>query len=93
MFNDKLKTLPAAELQLAAFTREVEVFSKIYSFLLEKQAQAELTKASTISKSRFLDAAVVPWRESGPKFRLVVPGGLLVGLFIAFFALYVQHKL
>jgi uncharacterized protein involved in exopolysaccharide biosynthesis len=36
-------------------TRESEVYNRIYSFLLERQQQAGIVKASTVSKNRVLD--------------------------------------
>jgi tyrosine-protein kinase Etk/Wzc len=88
-WNDKLRTLPKAELQLAAFMRETHVLSNVYNFLLEKQSQAELTKASTISKSRFLDKATIPWKEKSPNMRVALAGGILGGLLVSFLVVFV----
>src|SRR5690606_39080712 len=59
-YNEKLKDLPDAELKLATLTQETDVYSKLYQFILERQQQAALTKASTISNSRVLDAPILP---------------------------------
>jgi len=79
-YGDKLKVLPDAELKLASLTREADVYSKLYSFLLERQQQAALTKASTISKSRVLDSPILPSREASPKISIRAPLGLVLGL-------------
>ena len=77
-FEDKLKTVPAAQQELARLSREAEVLGKVYAFLLERQQQAAVTKASTISRSRVLDAPETPHREEAPALLLrVVLAGLL----------------
>jgi tyrosine-protein kinase Etk/Wzc len=87
-FEEKLKTVPRAELDLAQLTRNTDVLSKEYSFLLERQQQAALTKASTISRNRILDPAVTPYREDSPAGGLrVVAGGLLGLLFGTLFVI------
>jgi tyrosine-protein kinase Etk/Wzc len=82
-FEEKLKTVPGAELGLAQLSRESEVYSKTYSYLLERQQQAAIIKASQLSKNRVLDLPQVPTRESSPKLllRLLIGlAGLLLGV-------------
>lgn len=79
-YTEKLKELPDAELKLATLTQETDVYSKLYQFLLERQQQAALTKASTISKSRVLDAPILPIMEASPKLRKRIALGLILGL-------------
>ncbi|HET6146501.1 MAG TPA: GNVR domain-containing protein [Polyangia bacterium] len=81
-FEKKLKTVPGAQLDLARLARRTEVLSKMYSFLLERQQQAGVTKASTISRNRILDNPEPPRREDSPAaiFRLLA--GALLGLLL-----------
>jgi tyrosine-protein kinase Etk/Wzc len=62
-YEDKLRTVPSAEVGLAKLTREADVYSTMYSSLLKRQQETALVKASTISKNRILDPADVPYRE------------------------------
>jgi uncharacterized protein involved in exopolysaccharide biosynthesis/Mrp family chromosome partitioning ATPase len=62
-YEDKLRTVPSAEVELGRLTRETEVYRAIYTQLLQQQREAALVKASAISKNRVLDHAVVPYRE------------------------------
>ncbi|HXI59040.1 MAG TPA: GNVR domain-containing protein, partial [Polyangia bacterium] len=78
-FESKLKTVPAAELDLAQLTRSAEVLGKMYSFLIERQQQAAVTKASTISRSRILDMPETPYREDSPALTLRLVLGALMG--------------
>ncbi len=79
-FEKKLRTVPGAQFDLAQLTRNAEVLSKMYSFLLERQQQAAVTKASTMSRNRVLDAALVPYREASPALGIRLIAGLLLGL-------------
>jgi tyrosine-protein kinase Etk/Wzc len=81
-FEDRLKTVPGAELGLTQLSRESEVYSSIYSYLLKRQQQAAIIKASTVSKNRVLDVPQLPYKEDAPKLLMRIasaPLGLLLG--------------
>ena len=80
-FESKLKSVPGAELGLSQIGRESEVYSRMYSFLLERQQQAAISKASTVSKNRILDYPQVPLREDSPKLALHLASSVLGLLF------------
>lgn len=83
--QDKLKTVPGAEFGLSQLARQSEVYSKTYSYLLERQQQAAIAKASTLSKNRVLDDPTLPLREDSPNIWLRLASfllGLVVGGFI-----------
>jgi tyrosine-protein kinase Etk/Wzc len=85
-YERKLRTVPGAEVGLAQLTRESEVYSTMYSYLLKRQQEAAIVKASNVSKNRVLDPADVPYRESSPALWLRVlsaPLGLALGAFLA----------
>jgi len=88
--QNKLKTVPGAELGLAQLERQSEVYSKTYSYLLERQQQAAITKASTLSKNRILDAPALPLREDSPNLPLRL-ASLLLGLALGAFVV-VAHS-
>jgi capsular exopolysaccharide synthesis family protein len=50
--------IPASERQLINIEREFNVLDKMYTYLLEKRAEAGIAKASNISDSRVLDYAM-----------------------------------
>jgi uncharacterized protein involved in exopolysaccharide biosynthesis/Mrp family chromosome partitioning ATPase len=78
--NEKLKSVPTAELELARLVRDSEVFSKMYSYLLERKQQASIVKAATMSDNRILDLPKVRYRESSPRLGLRLALGALIGL-------------
>lgn len=84
-YEEKLKSVPTAEVGLAQIDRESEVYSKMFSYLLERQQQTAIVKASTISKNRVLDPPRLPTREHSPKLGLRAASlvvGLLLGVFV-----------
>ena len=76
-YEKKLASVPTAELGLAQLARESEVYSNVYSFLLKRQQETAIAKASTISKNRVLDPAEVPYLEKWPKVWLPLVGVVL----------------
>jgi tyrosine-protein kinase Etk/Wzc len=64
---------------LAQLRRESEVYSKTYSYLLERQQDAAIFKASTLSKNHILYAPEVPIRVDSPNI-LMRSLSLLAGL-------------
>lgn len=76
-YEDKLRTVPEAELGLAQLTRESQVYGALYSNLLMRQQQTAIVKASTVSRNRVLDPARVGYREESPR----LPLRLLSGVF------------
>jgi tyrosine-protein kinase Etk/Wzc len=82
-YEKRLKTVPGAELGLLQLSRESDVYSRTYQYLLERQQQTAIIKASTLSKNRVLDAPQAPHREDSPKLMLRLasaPLGLLLGV-------------
>ncbi|MCX7987715.1 MAG: polysaccharide biosynthesis tyrosine autokinase [Bacteroidales bacterium] len=55
----KLFDLPPVERRLMAIQREYDINNNIFSFLLQKRAEAGITKASNVADSKILDIARV----------------------------------
>jgi tyrosine-protein kinase Etk/Wzc len=51
----------------------------MYSFLMDQQEQAAVTKASTISKNHILDAPGIPFREESPSLPVWLGAGAFLG--------------
>lgn len=58
--KESLKSLPEAQRVLQSLSREFEVKEKILLTLLEKQAEAEIAKASIVSSVQIMDKALSP---------------------------------
>jgi len=82
-YEKRLQSVPGAELGLLQLSRESDVYSRTYQYLLERQQQTAIIKASTLSKNRVLDPPQAPHREDSPKLMLRLasaPLGLLLGV-------------
>ena len=55
----KMGEYPRSELEVISLTRSSEVLGKLYMFLLQKQEEAAISKASNLTKNRILDTALV----------------------------------
>ncbi|MGC9129163.1 MAG: GumC family protein, partial [Acidithiobacillus sp.] len=79
---------PHSELEVISLTRSSEVLGKLYMFLLEKQEEAAISKASTLTKNRILDTALIANLPVAPKAgrEVALYGflGVLLGLSIVF---------
>ncbi|OYY25783.1 MAG: hypothetical protein B7Y63_09920 [Sulfurovum sp. 35-42-20] len=54
----------------------------MYSYLLEKRSETAIIKASTVSKNRIIDRALLPEFPIKPKRKLIVLVGLILGLIL-----------
>jgi capsular exopolysaccharide synthesis family protein len=80
----QLGELPEEARRVADPSRRLSAHTEIVKFLLGKQQEAEITRASTSAAADFIDIAVPPVRRSGPSAPLHLAAGLLLGLVAAF---------
>ncbi|MCK9372296.1 MAG: polysaccharide biosynthesis tyrosine autokinase [Sulfuricurvum sp.] len=76
------KKLPETERQYVERARTFEVNEKIYSFLLEKQSESSIAKASTVSNNRVVDPALLPLKPIKPKKSLILAVSAILGLIL-----------
>ena len=57
--NQQMNNLPVKEQQLIDITRQYELTSEIYTYLLQKQAETDIALASTVSNVQVIDPARV----------------------------------
>jgi len=77
-----LNTLPADERMFGQLQRKFVVNEKIYSYLLEKRLETAVVKASTVSKNRILDSALIPGGAIKPKRTIIILIGLILGFIL-----------
>jgi tyrosine-protein kinase Etk/Wzc len=80
-YESQLRTMPAESLQVIALTRSSDVFGQLYVLLMQKEEEAEVSKAATIVNTRIVSPAEVPLRATRPKVGITVMSGLVLGLF------------
>jgi tyrosine-protein kinase Etk/Wzc len=96
-FKNQLKELPDKEKRLADLIRNVEVNSRLHKFLMEKQNEANILYASTLSQMQVIDRAVIPDKPIKPNpmlnIILAIMGGLVGGIGLAFFRDYLDNSI
>ena len=78
----ELNTLPANERVYGELERTFAVNEKIYLYLLEKQSEVGIVKASTVSQNIILDRAFFPEEPIKPKRKLIVLVGMILGFIV-----------
>ncbi len=81
-FDAQLENIPEAELELAKRTRVNTVNAELYTFLLQKQQEARIAQASTISNVQIVDPAVTPKEPIKPNKKKNLALGLILGLML-----------
>ncbi len=71
--------MPAESLEVNALTRASDVSGRLYVMLMQKEEEAEVSKAATIVDSRIVSPAEVPLAATTPKATITILGGLILG--------------
>jgi len=95
--QELLNTLPADERMYGELQRKFSVNEKIYSYLLEKQSETAIVKASTVSKNIILDKAPYPGGPIEPERKKMVLiamiAGLVLGIALAFVRAFLDDRI
>jgi tyrosine-protein kinase Etk/Wzc len=78
-YNQQLKTMPAESLQVISLNRASDVFGQIYVLLMQKQEEAEVSKAAASVNTRTVAPAEVLLKATKPKAMVTIGVGLLLG--------------
>ena len=79
-YNSLLQSVPQKERELLDITREEQIKSNIYSFLLQKKEESEIAYASTVVNNKVVDFAHASPFPVSPKKMLIT--AILVFLFL-----------
>ena len=92
-----LNTLPENERKYGELERTFKMNEEISSYLMKRKSEAEMIKASSVSKNRMLDRAMLPYAPIKPKREsIVIIGallGLLFGVFVSFISILLDTKI
>ena len=87
--NKTLKQYPETEQQLLNIKRRFELNNQLYTYLLQKRAETQITKASNLTDVNIVDPANIHTTlQTAPKKRLSLLIGLLLGLLVPFGFVY-----
>lgn len=88
-----LGVLPEEERRLADPLRRLSAHSEIVKFLLSRQQESEIARASTLPSADFIDSAVAPLERHAPSIPLHVAAGAILGLAAALALAYAKESL
>lgn len=81
VLSSQLRTLPAAQAQLAELQRQYNIAEGVYNGLVAKEQEARVNAFSTYPSVQILDQPSVDTKPSGPGRRPIAMGAILASLF------------
>lgn len=91
--SSKLAKMPAQSKHLLSIDRQRKVMESLYTFLLQKREENELSQAFTPYNTEVIAKPYGDLKPVSPKKKLVVAFAFLLGLFIPFGYTFVQETL
>lgn len=77
---------------MIALQRSTDVLGQLYVLLMEKEEQAQVSKAATIINTRIVTQADMPLAATSPKALITILFGALVGLVLGVGLVFVQRS-
>ncbi len=81
-YEENMKSLPSKERELVNIKRNYEVKSKMYEYLLKKQAENKILQLATFSNYQIIDPAYSSNRPIKPKRKFIILLGTVLGLIL-----------
>jgi len=91
-YENDMKTLPSKERELVNITRNYEVKSKMYEYLLKKQAENKIIQLATFSDYQIIDNAYGSNSPIRPKYSLILILSILLGLVLGLTLAFLRHS-
>jgi len=91
-YSSILNTVPQKERQLLDISREQNIKSNIYSFLLQKKEESALSYASAVSNSRVVDNAQAGSDPVSPNKKLIYAIAVLAAMGICFVFINIRES-
>ncbi len=89
--NTVLGNYPKTEQDMINIRRMFDLNNELYTFLLQKRAEAEISKASNIADAKIIDpASSFSLVQTAPKRMLILMMGLFIGLAIPFLIIVIR---
>jgi len=92
-YNSVLQAVPQKERELLDISREQQIKSDLYSFLLQKREESEIAYASAVSNSRVVDYAQAGLNPVSPKKMLIYLVSIVLFLGICGAFIFVKEYL
>jgi len=90
-YETKMKTLPSKERELVNIKRNYEVKSKMYEYLLKKEAENKIVQLATFSDYQIIDNAYNSNIPVKPKKSFILLVSILLGLAVGSLIAFIRH--
>ncbi|MFO7445632.1 MAG: polysaccharide biosynthesis tyrosine autokinase [Ignavibacteriaceae bacterium] len=87
-YENKMRTLPSQETQLASLTREKNVFAKMYTLLLDKREEMRIAELSKLQDIVVVDTAHAALDPVSPRKLFNLGAGILFGVVFGFILIF-----
>lgn len=93
VIQSRISSVPSIERQYRGIDRQQQIKEALYLFLLQKREENSLSLAVTAPKAKIVDNAYTIAIPVAPKSKVIMLGGLLIGLMIPFGIIYGKNIL
>lgn len=87
----KVKSIPANERGYIDIVRQQEIFAGLYSYLLKKKEEIDISLAVTVPNAKIIDVAYSSGGPISPKRKIIYFIALLLGLLLPFSIIYLLN--
>lgn len=92
-FSVPLEKMPKVSIELARRTRDVKVYDKVYSFVVQQLEQARIMEKKDTPTLQIIDFGVPAARRSWPRKSFLLIASILIGLLFGFiFAVILEFR-
>ncbi|WP_435415583.1 GumC family protein [Polaribacter aestuariivivens] len=91
--NYKVSSIPKLERGFIDIARQQEIISGLFSYLLKKKEETDISLAVTVSNAKIIDNAYSSGVPVSPKRRIIYLAALFLGIIIPFVIIYLRNLL
>lgn len=92
-FENRISSLPKQAREYRSILRRQSIIAELYSYLLQKKEENEISMAVTLSNAKVIDKAYSLEKPVAPKKPIIALVGLILGLLIPFIVIYLRDLL
>lgn len=89
----RISGVPVQELEMGKIRLQQEITSGLYSYLLKKKEETDISLAVTVPNAKIIDKAYGSNTPVSPKRKIIYLAALLLGVIVPFIIIYLIHLL